>query len=235
MKSSISSPINIETALLDGDLPRLLSRSLGNGNAEDTVLQAGLDVVLVDTVREAEGTVELANGALSDPELGLRLVLLVSVVVLNLNLVVLALVVLSGRRGGLGRIIFDGGLVAIVVVVLDGGDAAGGGTLDGGGRGARGVGALNTTLDDEGVGISELNVHILLIDAGKLAVELVGVLDFADIELGLEGLDGGMTTAAGTVRVVIVEQAEERGEVTASELSRKERHGSCGLTEVRLS
>jgi len=37
------------------------SLRLGHNDAEDTVLQTGLDVVVIDATREAEGAVEFAD------------------------------------------------------------------------------------------------------------------------------------------------------------------------------
>ena len=53
--------------LLDGDLLGARSSLLRYNNREDTVLQARLDVVLVDTVREGKGAVEFSDGAFADP------------------------------------------------------------------------------------------------------------------------------------------------------------------------
>ena len=88
------------------------------------------------------------------------------------------------------------------------------GPLDGIGV-ALGALALRASFDDEGVRIGELDVHVLLIDAGQFALEFVGVFDFADVEFGLEGADGGGAAGAGAgaVDVVVVEEAEEGGEV----------------------
>ena len=53
--------------LLDGDLLGARSSLLRYNNREDTVLQARLDVVLVDTVREGKGAVEFSDRAFADP------------------------------------------------------------------------------------------------------------------------------------------------------------------------
>lgn len=53
--------------LLDGDLPRARSSLLRHNNREDTVLQACLDIVMVDMAREGKSAVEFPDGALADP------------------------------------------------------------------------------------------------------------------------------------------------------------------------
>ena len=47
--------------LLDVDATVLWSSCLRHNDAEDAVLQAGLDLLLIDTVREGECSGELAN------------------------------------------------------------------------------------------------------------------------------------------------------------------------------
>lgn len=100
--------------------------------------------------------------------------------------------------------------------------------------------ALRAALDDEGMGVGELDAHVFLGDARQLAVEFVGVGDFFDIEAGLEGADGGAGVGAGggrlgAVGVVVVEEAEEGGEVRVGGQGLEEGgHGArvfkCGLS-----
>lgn len=94
--------------LLDVDLARLGSLSLGDDNAQDAVLEAGLDIILVDASWEGERAVELANRTLADPVFGLRVVVLGDSLLLRLlcDLVV-----------GLGWIVLDLGLVAKLLLV----------------------------------------------------------------------------------------------------------------------
>ena len=89
-------------------------------------------------------------------------------------------------------------------------------------RAVGGILALDAAFDDQGVGISELDVHIFLVDAGKFALELVGLFVLTDVEFGLEGADGGVE-AAGALGVVVVEETEERVYVVAWEAC-EERH-----------
>ena len=89
-------------------------------------------------------------------------------------------------------------------------------------RAVGGILALNAAFDDQGVGISELDVHIFLVEAGKFALELVGLFVLADVEFGLEGADGGVE-AACALSVVVVEETEEGVHVAAWEAC-EERH-----------
>jgi hypothetical protein len=63
--------------LLDVDLAALRSLSLRDDDAQNAVLEASLDSILIDAGRESKGAVELSNGSLRDPVLGLgRLLML---------------------------------------------------------------------------------------------------------------------------------------------------------------
>lgn len=52
---------------LNGNLLRSRSSSLGHQNRQNTILQAGLNIILVNPVREREGARELANSTLTSP------------------------------------------------------------------------------------------------------------------------------------------------------------------------
>lgn len=100
---------------------------------------------------------------------------------------------------------------------LDGGWS--GGTLDTVGRVAGGVGALGVAADGDGLDVGELDLDVLLVDAGQLAVQLIGVLDLLDVELGGEGFQDvaagprlGCVLGALRVLLEVVEEAEERME-----------------------
>lgn len=82
--------------------------------------------------------------------------------------------------------------------------------------------ALGAALYDQSVGIGELDVDVLLGDAGQLAIQVVGVLGLANVEARGEGAGGDL--AAGTVVVVVVQEAEERGEVARREVGAQQRH-----------
>jgi len=92
--------------------------------------------------------------------------------------------------------------------------------------GARFTMTLSATLDTQGLGIGEFNLDILLLNAREFAVQLVGILDFLDIEARLEGAEGRETAEVGKViaslaralvRGVVVEETEERGEFARGE------------------
>jgi len=183
----------------DGDLARLALLVLRNDDAKQTILHGRSDVILVDAGREGEGARELSNTAFRYPELGLRLLGLSGLLPL-------------GDFGGSAfcALVFDGGFVSFVAVgSLDG--TLGRSTLDEtSGWCTRGVAAFGTAFDGQCVGVGEFDLDILLLDTGKLAVEFVGVLNFLDVELGSEGLEGGgNVTVTLTVFVKVVEQSKE--------------------------
>ena len=62
-------------------------------------------------------------------------------------------------------------------------------------------------------------------------MELVRVFELADVEFGLEGADVGLGAAGGAVAVVVVEEAEDGGEVVLGEAG-KERHCVWVLVSV---
>ena len=129
---------------------------------------------------------------------------------------------------GLGDILILGAVGWFFVVVFDSGFVVCGfshiasdtatGLLSSIGR----VLALDTAFDDQRVGVGELNVDVFLFNAGKFAVQLVGVFVLADIELGLESTYGRVE-AASTLGGVVVEETEERVDVVVGEAC-EERH-----------
>jgi len=200
-KSVVKVDIEESRRLGDGDLARFALLVLGNDNGEHAVLHGSSDVVLIDTSWERKAATKFSNTALRDPKLGLGLVGLCGLLLL-------------GDLGGSAlssSLILDASLVSLVVVcTFDG--TFGRSVLDEAGRGsAGGVGALGAAFDGQGVGISEFDLDILLLDPREFAVELVGVLDFLDVELGGEGLQGGAGVAVALTAVLIevVEHAEE--------------------------
>lgn len=229
---------------------------LGNGDGQDSVVKRGLDLVRLDAGREVEGARELADAALRDPVLGLGAGRLLRLLLLRLDCLGD-----GGGRGGLGaaaraarlRLILDGGLVgvaasldvgrAILLTALGDGAAhvvvvtleqAGGGV-------AFGVGALDLAADHDGLRVGELDVHVLLLDAGQLAVQLVGCVRLPQVELGREGRDVVAAVARGRalgavlrrVLVKVVDQAEETREVGLGgrvEAGAEQRHvAACGV------
>ena len=61
------------------------------------------------------------------------------------------------------------------------------------------------------MGIGELNVDVLLINAWEFAMEFVGILDFLYVEFGTEGLEMGAGRAVDGTRhlVEFIEEAED--------------------------
>ena len=131
----------------------------------------------------------------------------------------------------LGPLILDSRLVKVVILALVGG---------GGGRSTRRVVALDPATDHDGLGISELKVDVLAVDAGELSVKLVRGLCLVDIETGAESAHGLVlaTTAVvvwvlvdlATVAVKVVEEAEEAAEagVGVVEAAVQRHLGRCG-------
>lgn len=118
---------------------------------------------------------ELADGPLRDPVLEFGpLALLRYLLVVGAG---------SDLRGLGGLFILDAGLVGVLVGF---GDAALALVVV-----APVAFTLDAAFDDDGVRVDELDGDVLLVDARQLALEFVGVFDFADVELGLEGADGG--------------------------------------------
>ena len=211
--------------LLDADLPRRLLMRFRHHHAQDPILQARLDRILINTAREREAAVELAHRALRDPVLEPLLALRLLLLVLD-DLGAAAL----GGRHAVRALVLHGRLVVLVAFARLGDLALLGPALDGGT--AAGVLALGTALDDEGVVVGELDGHVLLVDARELAVQEVRLLLLAHVEFGLESADGGRATGsavgarAGSVVVIVVEEAEERSEVALGHARAKERHGA---------
>ena len=121
-----------------------------------------------------------------------------------------------------------------------------------GGRRAGSESTLCAAADVEGLGVCELDIDVVLVDTGELAVEFVGVAQLLDVKLGVEALHdaaAGMvmvivvaTFAGGgafVVGVEVVEEAEERvegGGVVGDEGFWEERHlAYWGVEESSLS
>lgn len=189
--------------LVDVDLAGFALLRLGDHDAEDTVLQASADGLLIDPNGETERSRELAYAPLRDPVFGFGLLwLLLLLGVGDLGLLVL------------GTLIFDGGFVAVVVVWLAAlGDGAGsfGGFDEARRRCAGGVGTFCPALDGDGLIVGEFNLDILLFDAWKIAVELISVWELLYVELGIEGLQSSASVLLVRVLVAVevIEQAEE--------------------------
>lgn len=188
---------------------------LGNDNTQDPILKARLDSILVHAGGEAKSTMELPHRALGDPVLGPLLLLAFAAFRSFANLSFF-----PRNTGFLGLVVFDGNLEAGVMRHFARDATAGRVGVVGG------IFAVDATLDDESVGVGELDVDVFLFDAGKLALEFVGVLVLADVEFGMEGADGGR--GRGSARVlagVVVDETEEWSQFTRWE-AREERHGT---------
>ena len=197
--------------LVDSDASSLDLLGLGDDDSQDAVVKRGADSLGVNTAGEGEGSRELAEAALRHPEL-----------------------VLGGRgRGVLGGRLLDGLVAALRLVagvVLDG-DLVGlllGFTY----RYVTtlalavvgGVGALDGAAYDEGLVVAELDAHAVLLNAGKLTVELVGALRLLQVELGADqrqvtgtvAMGDGVATLLLYVSVPVVDQTEKPAKVGLS-------------------
>lgn len=78
-------------------------------------------------------------------------------------------------------------------------------------RGARGAGLLSLSTDDHCLWLSELDVDLLLVHAGELTIELVGLAGLADVKLGLLVRQSSAATTLALTRVVVkvVKESEE--------------------------
>jgi len=204
--------------LLNGDLLASLLLGLGDQDGQDAVLHGSMNSVLVNTDGEAEGTGELANAALRDPVFLLRLLMgggRLGVLLGNLG------------GGGFGILVLDGSLMSL----LRDSTFSSGCLDETSGASAGFVFALSTTLDCESIGVGEFDLNVLLVDAGKLAMEFITILDLSEIKLWGEGLQmsasGGAVNIAG-VLVELIEHTEERvergGWVVGDEGSWEKRH-----------
>lgn len=218
---------------LNSYLLALLLLGLRNHDAQDTILHGSLDIVLIDANREAERPTESANRALGNPEFLLRLLGLVFLGLgLDSDILLISLTGILNRS--LGRNSLDG--MAILTGVLN--SLSSNLALDETSRwSALSIAAIDAALDGEGMRVGELDLDILLIDARKLAVEFVRILNLLDVEFGVEGLEvgvGGTVYGAGDL-VELVEEAEDGGEgglrVVDESAAGEERHLACGVVE----
>jgi hypothetical protein len=155
--------------VLNRDLLRGLLLGLGNGHAEDSVLEAGLDGLLVDADGEAERAVERSNRALRDPVLRLVVRLLGDSLLLGLRRDLRIGAVGFGRL--LGGLVLDGGLVRLIA-------------FDGlGWTCAFFAHSFVLARDRQCVRIRPLDVDVLLLDTRELAVQLIAVFVLLHIEL----------------------------------------------------
>jgi len=213
--------------LLNVDALALRSSSLRDDNAEDAVLETGLHRVLVDTGRESEGTREAAAGHLANPVARLRLLWLLLLLLGHFGgLAFGALGCVWVGAGHLG-LVLDSRLVVVLAFAF--GDLA---LLslafdEASWRLAFFVDVMGLTLDGQGLWVGELDVDVLLLDARKLAMQLIGILVLRNVEFWLErakatgegrwtkatGASGGADRMVG----VFVEESEHGSELALDE------------------
>lgn len=212
--------------------------SFGDSDAEDTILEAGRDSIVVDTRREVEASGELADTALGEPILGM-----VGFILLDHLLSLLGLwfrnliVVVIGVKLGL-VLILDSGVVGVLALAARCVTALGDGTArlgvldEASWRSTGSVGALSLAADEHGLRLGKLNLNILLLHAGELAMELVGLTSLTDIKFWLPVGKAAATSALSLTRVAVkvIEKAEEgseRGVGVVVEVAREESHCDC--------
>lgn len=188
--------IDQSRCLLDSDLPRLRSLSLRNQDGKNAVLQACLDSLLVHALREAEAAVKLAHRAFANPISVLECFVVLRDLLIALLGDLLSSAALLFNRWLLvfWRSSFYGGIRSFAFLPH----------------------CLMPSRDSKCVRISPLDVDVLLVDAWELAMQLVGVIDFLDVEFGSEGLDGpGLLFEFWTedALIVVVHKTEERSEL----------------------
>lgn len=206
--------------LLDGDALRARSSGLGNEDTKDPVLQASLDVVLVDAVREAERAMELAERALREP---VRRA--IGLVLLSGYHLVLSDCCLSWNSARHSCFSLHGSLVVAVLALSDAGLV--GLPLDQVARASAFLSAsLSAALDGQGSGVRELNVDVFLVDTWQLSLHLICILHLFDVDTRLERADAGQRrseAATCSVGGVVVQETEEWSEFAGWE-AREERH-----------
>lgn len=89
--------------------------------------------------------------------------------------------------------------------------------------------ALRAALDHQGLVVGEFNVDVLLRDAGQFAVKVVGVVALTEVEARGKRAERGELTAVGAVEVAVVQETEERSEVSGRRDVEK-RH--CGIQRL---
>lgn len=195
--------------LVDGDLAALGLLRLRNDNAENTVFHAGANIVLIDADWEAKRAREFPHTSLRDPVLGFG----------RLRLGFSGFIVRGIDRctGCFGILVFDCGFLMDVAVCLAAFcDCVGSlGTFDGGWGCTGAVGMLGTALDSYGLYVGEFDFDVLLLDARKLSMEFIRILEFFHVEFGIESLHGWapMVSLTGILVVVkIVEESKQRSE-----------------------
>jgi hypothetical protein len=184
--------------LLDVDLPGGRCRRFGNHDAQDTILEAGLDCILVDTGREGEAAVKRSNRAFADPVLVLGLLPLCDIMLVGL------LHNLSALVRGLSRLVLDTRLVRFDLLLLLT-------TLNSSGALTFLADVLVLPRDCQGVVVRPFDVDVLLLNTRELTVKLVGIFGLFDVELWCERADALELTVdvPESLAVVLVEETED--------------------------
>jgi len=149
--------------LVDSDASRLVLLGLGHLDAEDAVLHAGADSVLVNARGEVEASRKLSDTALRKPVLG---------VVLRLLWRALHFVDLVGLFRllwcclGVGFVLDGCPVVVLGLLALSDGTGLGRVLELASWRVAFGVGSLDPAADDHGLGFGKFYVEVLLAQAG---------------------------------------------------------------------
>lgn len=200
-----SSGLNLNPPLLH--LPRLRHH-----DAQNPILQARLNRILLNSSRERKAAMELADATFRDPVLILK-----SVIIRNL---------LGGGRmfGDLGVGVFVGRFINVGIFYrwllrLLGFDAL---LLSISPILNESLWSLTflshvlvTAGNGQGVAVRPLDIHVLLLHAGQLAVQLVCVLRLLDVEFGSEGAYRRLhlLEVAESMAVIFVEETEDGSEL----------------------
>ena len=159
--TSESDPSTSWLPLLDSNFLAASLLGLGHSDIEETVLELGLDLVLIDGGREAEDAGELAIGPLTEPVPGLWLFCFLAA------FLALAL--------GYSRALL-GAFTALNLLALFGCPEQG--------RVALGVLTLRVAAHHECLVVGELDLNVLGRDTGQLTRKGVLLVALGDVELG---------------------------------------------------
>lgn len=84
--------------------------------------------------------------------------------------------------------------------------------------------AFTAALDNQSLGVGELDIDVLLIDARQFTIEMICLFTLTDVKARRERANRSLVTARAVI-IVVIEKTEERGEVArAGEASTEERH-----------
>lgn len=84
--------------------------------------------------------------------------------------------------------------------------------------------AFGAALDNQGLGVGELNIGVLLIDARQFAIKMVRLFTLTDVKARRERANRRLVAGRAVV-IVLVKKTKERGEVArAGEVGTEKRH-----------